>query len=63
MFKVNQSLIRYWEKEFDVINPHKNKKREPSYLPRRNIDKFLASTYNLVKRRGLHAPGRQRYRT
>ena len=26
MFGVNTSLIRFWEKEFDVINPHKNKK-------------------------------------
>ena len=26
MFGVNTSLIRFWEKEFDVIKPHKNKK-------------------------------------
>ena len=26
MFSVNTSLIRYWEKEFDVIKPKKNKK-------------------------------------
>ena len=25
MFGVNTSLIRFWEKEFDVIKPHKNK--------------------------------------
>ena len=25
MFNVNTSLIRFWEKEFDIINPHKNK--------------------------------------
>ena len=24
MFDVNASLIRYWEKEFDIIKPQKN---------------------------------------
>ncbi|MBQ5997158.1 MAG: MerR family transcriptional regulator, partial [Bacteroidales bacterium] len=26
MFGVNTSLIRFWEKEFDIIQPRKNKK-------------------------------------
>ena len=26
MFGVNTSLIRFWEKEFDIIKPSKNKK-------------------------------------
>ena len=26
MFDVNTSLIRFWEKEFDIIKPKKNKK-------------------------------------
>ena len=26
MFKVNVSLIRFWEKEFDILKPKKNKK-------------------------------------
>ena len=26
MFNVNTSLIRFWEKEFDIIQPKKNKK-------------------------------------
>ena len=26
MFNVNPSLLRFWEKEFDVIKPYKNKK-------------------------------------
>jgi len=26
MFDVNTSLIRFWEKNFDIIKPHKNKK-------------------------------------
>jgi hypothetical protein len=28
MFNVKASLIRFWEKEFDIIKPKKNKKRE-----------------------------------
>ncbi|MFM1744350.1 MAG: hypothetical protein RLZZ630_287, partial [Bacteroidota bacterium] len=26
MFAVNASLIRFWEKEFDILKPKKNKK-------------------------------------
>ena len=26
MFEVNTSLIRFWEKEFDIIKPKKNAK-------------------------------------
>ena len=26
MFSVNVSLIRFWEKEFDILKPKKNKK-------------------------------------
>ena len=26
MFAVNSSLIRFWEKEFEVLKPKKNKK-------------------------------------
>ena len=26
IFKVNTSLIRFWEKEFDILKPFKNKK-------------------------------------
>ena len=26
IFKVNTSLIRFWEKEFDILQPKKNKK-------------------------------------
>ena len=33
MFGVNTSLIRFWEKEFDVIKPHKNKKGNRQFTP------------------------------
>ena len=26
LFEVNQSLIRFWEKEFDILKPQKNRK-------------------------------------
>jgi DNA-binding transcriptional MerR regulator len=33
MFKVNQSLIRLWEKEFDVLKPKKNGKGDRLFRP------------------------------
>ena len=31
MFDVNESLLRYWEKEFDTIHPKKNSKGTRAY--------------------------------
>ena len=28
MLNVNTSLVRFWEKEFEILKPKKNKKRE-----------------------------------
>lgn len=39
MFGVNTSLIRFWEKEFDVIKPHKNKKGNRQFT-KADIDNF-----------------------
>jgi DNA-binding transcriptional MerR regulator len=33
MFKVNQSLLRYWEKEFSVLKPKKNGKGDRLFRP------------------------------
>ena len=33
MFSVNNSLIRFWEKEFDIIKPKKNKKGNRMFTP------------------------------
>jgi DNA-binding transcriptional MerR regulator len=33
MFDVNQSLIRFYEKEFDVLQPKKNKKGNRYFTP------------------------------
>lgn len=55
MFGVNTSLIRYWEKEFDNINPHKNKKGNRLFT-REAIDE-VALVYYLVKERGMTLKG------
>ena len=33
-FKVNTSLIRFWEKEFDVLQPKKNAKGNRKFTPK-----------------------------
>ncbi len=33
MFKVNQSLIRFWENEFDILKPRKNGKGDRLFRP------------------------------
>ncbi len=33
MFKVNPSLIRYWENEFDILKPKKNAKGDRFFRP------------------------------
>lgn len=55
MFKVNTSLIRYWEKEFDIIKPHKNKKGNRLFTPQ-DVNNFHI-IYHLVKERGMTLAG------
>lgn len=59
MFKVNASLIRFWEKEFDIIKPKKNKKGNRLFTPE-DIDSFKV-IYNLVKEQGLTLEGAKKY--
>jgi len=54
-FKVNASLIRFWEKEFDVISPKKNKKGN-RYFTQEDINN-LKLIYHLVKERGYTLEG------
>ncbi|WP_068597290.1 MerR family transcriptional regulator [Vaginella massiliensis] len=54
-FQVNPSLIRFWEKEFDVIQPKKNKKGNRFFTPK-DI-KNLKLIYHLVKERGYTLEG------
>jgi DNA-binding transcriptional MerR regulator len=55
MFKVNTSLIRFWEKEFSVIQPKKNKKGNRLFTPK-DIDNFN-KIYHLVKVNGYTLDG------
>jgi len=54
-FSVNTSLIRFWEKEFDIIKPKKNKKGNRLFTPD-DIANFKL-IYNLVKERGFTLDG------
>lgn len=54
-FKVNASLIRFWEKEFDILRPKKNAKGNRKFTPEDvNNLKFI---YHLVKERGFTLEG------
>jgi DNA-binding transcriptional MerR regulator len=49
MFKVNQSLIRYWENEFDVLKPRKNGKGDRLFRP--EDVKNIKLIYTLIRER------------
>ena len=55
MFNVNTSLIRFWEKEFDIIKPKKNKKGNRLFT-QKDIDNFHI-IYHLVKEKGMTLKG------
>jgi DNA-binding transcriptional MerR regulator len=55
MFNVNASLIRYWEKEFPIIKPKKNKKGNRLFT-KEDIENFHI-IYHLVKERGMTLSG------
>ena len=59
MFQVNTSLIRFWEKEFDVLKQKKNKKGNRLFTIE-DIDN-LKIIYNLVKEQGLTLEGAKKY--
>jgi len=58
MFDVNTSLIRFWEKEFDIIKPKKNKKGNRMFT-QQDVDNFYI-IYHLVKERGFKLDGAKR---
>jgi len=55
MFNVNASLIRFWEKEFDIIKPQKNKKGNRLFT-QEDVDNFYI-IFHLVKERGFTLQG------
>jgi len=54
-FNVNVSLIRFWEKEFDILKPKKNKKG--NRLFRKKDLENLKIIYHLLKERGFTIEG------
>ena len=49
MFRVNQSLLRFWETEFDILQPRKNKKGDRYFRP---VDiKNLHLIYHLLRQK------------
>lgn len=58
MFDVNTSLIRFWEKSFDIIKPKKNKKGNRLFT-KEDIENFHL-IYYLVKEQGMTLVGAQK---
>lgn len=59
MFRENQSLIRYWETEFDILQPRKNRKGDRFFRP---VDiKNLVLIYDLLRRRKFTIEGAREY--
>lgn len=54
-FDVNASLIRYWEQEFPILKPKKNKKGNRYFTP--EDLKNLKIIYHLVKEKGYTLDG------
>jgi DNA-binding transcriptional MerR regulator len=59
MFRENQSLIRYWETEFDILQPRKNRKGDRFFRP---VDiRNLVLIYDLLRRRKFTIEGAKDY--
>jgi|TARA_B000000475_G_C15898055_1_gene407324 DNA-binding transcriptional MerR regulator len=54
-FDVSTSLIRFWEKEFDVLKPRKNKKGDRLFT--QEDIKNLHIIFHLLKERGFTIEG------
>lgn len=54
-FNVNTSLIRFWDKEFDILKPKKNAKGNRMFTP--EDVKNLQLIFHLVKERGFTLEG------
>jgi DNA-binding transcriptional MerR regulator len=58
-FRVNQSLIRYWETEFDILQPRKNRKGDRFFRP---VDiKNLVLIHDLLRRRKFTIEGAKEF--
>ena len=55
MFKVNTSLIRFWEQEFDILQPRKTKTGNRLFT-NKDVEN-LHVLYNLIKVKGFTLEG------
>ncbi|MCQ2286039.1 MAG: MerR family transcriptional regulator [Bacteroidales bacterium] len=55
MFNVNESLLRYWEKQFDEINPIKNAKGDRLFT-KKDIE-VIRTIHYLTKVKGMTLKG------
>ena len=58
-FQVNASLVRFWEKEFDVLQPKKNSRGNRKFS--KDDIENLKTIYHLVKEKGFTLDGAQDY--
>lgn len=58
MFDVKPSLLRFWEAEFDILKPKRNKKGNRLFTP--SDVENLKLIYHLVKERGMTLEGAKR---
>jgi DNA-binding transcriptional MerR regulator len=54
-FNVNASLLRFWDKEFDILKPRKNAKGNRMFTP--EDVKNIQLIFHLVKERGFTLEG------
>lgn len=59
MFDVNPSLLRYWEQEFDILKPHRNKKGNRLFTPK-DVDN-IRIIYHLLKERKMKIEVARKY--
>lgn len=59
MFDVNTSLIRFYEKEFDILQPKKNAKGNRLFRPE-DLEN-LKIIFHLIKDKGFTIPGAKDY--
>ena len=55
IFDINISAVRFWEKEFDILKPKKNKKGNRLFTPK-DIEN-IKIIYYLLKERGFTVEG------
>ncbi len=59
MFRINHSLLRFWENEFDILKPKKNKKGDRHFRP--EDIKNLQLIHHLVRQKKYTMEGAKEY--